>query len=161
MAGKDKKNENDFIVAAENRQARRDYEIIDVIEAGIVLLGSEVKSIRAGGANLKESYIRPKNGEMFLVGCHISPYKHSHVEAHEPTREKKLLLHKLEIERLAASVQQKGLTLVPIQLHFKKGRCKLQFGLGKGKKHHDKREDVKKREAEREMERALRARNKS
>ena len=140
---------------AQNKNARRNYEILDSFEAGISLLGSEIKSIRAGGANLRESYVRLKNSEIFLVGCHISPYQHSPVDAHEPERDRKLLLHRREIDRLEGQVQQKGLTLVPIKLYLKGGRCKIEVGLGKGKKLHDKREDVKQKEAMRDIERAM------
>jgi len=136
-----------------NRKARRDYHISDTYEAGLILLGSEVKSIRAGGMNLKESYVRVRNGEIFLVGCNISPYRHSRVDAHEPLRDRKLLLNQKEIERLGEQVQKSGLTIVPLQAYFKKGRCKLEIGLGKGKKLYDKREDIKRREETRRMER--------
>ena len=143
-------------VVAENRKARRDYEILDSWEGGIVLLGSEVKSIRQGAANLKESYIRFENGECYLVGCHISPYKFSSAVAYDPLRPRKIMLHKREIERLAGQVKQKGLTVVPLKLYFNaRGRCKLDMGLGRGKKLYDKREDVKAKEAARQMERAF------
>ena len=137
-----------------NKKARRDYEILDRFEAGIALLGSEVKSIRTGGVSLRDSYIRFKSGECFLVGCHISPYKFSRNDAHDPYRDRKLLLHGREISRLASQVQAKGLTAVPLSIYFNlKGRCKLELGLGKGKKLYDKREDIKEREAKRALDR--------
>ena len=140
-----------------NKQARRNYEIVKTFEAGIELRGSEVKSIRQGSVNLKESYIRIKSGEAFLIGCHISPYTHSRADAHDVTRERKLLLKKREIERLDVDVRKSGLSLVPLKLYFNKdGRCKLELALGKGKKLFDKREDVKKKETQRQIERALR-----
>ncbi len=142
-------------VISTNKKARRDYEIIDTFEAGIVLQGSEVKSIRDGGINLKDSYVRVKGGEIFLVGSHISPYSHAPADAHETVRDRKLLMQKREIERLAAQVQQKGLSLVALQIYFVRGRCKLEIGLGRGKKLYDKRRDVKDKEAKRAMERAI------
>lgn len=147
-----------ILVAAVNKKARVEYEILDRIEAGVALIGSEVKSIREGGMNLKESYVRVKGAEIFLIGAHISPYRHSRADAHEPTRERKLLLHRREIDRLAGQVQQKGLTLVPLRVFFKNGRAKLEVGLGRGKKLYDKREDIKAREAQREIERGMRGR---
>lgn len=148
-------NDDHIKVVAVNKSARRDYEIMDTVEAGLVLLGSEVKSIRGGGVNLKESYVRPKGAELILVGCHVSPYAHSRVDAHEVLRDKKLLLHKKEIERLSAQVQQKGLTLIPLRMYFRSGRCKLELGLGRGRKLHDKRDATKKKEAERDMAQAI------
>lgn len=147
-----------ILLVATNKKARRDYEILNNYEAGMVLLGSEVKSVRAGGLNLSDSYVRAQNGELFLVSCHISPYTHSRVDAHDPLRERKLLLHRQEIEKLATQVQTKGLTLIPLQVYFKKGRLKIEIGVGKGKKQFDKREDVKKKEAQREMDRAFKHR---
>jgi len=144
-----------ILIAAVNKKARRDYEVLDKFEAGISLQGSEVKSIRAGSTNLKESYVRVQKGEIFLVGCHISPYSHAPVDAHEPGRDRKLLLHRREIDRLIGQVEQKGLTLIPLRMYFKGGRCKIEIALGKGKKLHDKRGDMKKKEAEREMERFI------
>lgn len=154
----DEKAGSGILVVATNKKARRDYEILGNYEAGMVLLGSEVKSVRAGGINLSDSYVRAKNSELFLVSCHISPYLHSRVDAHDPLRERKLLLHRQEIEKLAAQVQMKGLTLIPLQVYFKKGRLKVEIGVGKGKKQFDKRDDVKKKEAQREMDRAFKHR---
>jgi SsrA-binding protein len=143
-------------VVAVNKKARRDYLIQDALEAGIELEGCEVKSAREGSLNLKESYIKFRSGECFLVGCHISPYRFSRQDAYDPLRERKLLLHKHQIERLSASVQQKGLTAVPLRAYFtQRGRCKLEIALGKGKKSYDKREDIKSREAQREIERRM------
>ena len=151
-----KKEGEGILVAALNKKARRDYEISDIFEAGLALLGSEVKSIRGGGMNLQESYVRVHNSELFLVDCHISPYTFSGFQAPAPTRERKLLMHKKEIEKLGVAVRQKGLTIVPLRAYFKNGRCKLEIGLGKGKKLWDKREDLKAKEAKRSMERAFR-----
>ncbi len=158
--GKNKeKNEGEgVLIAAVNKQARRDYEILDVFEAGMVLKGSEVKSIREGNMNLKESYIKVSGSEVFLVGCHVGPYAHSPVGSHEPLREKKLLLHHIEIVRLVDQTKKKGLTLIPLRAYFKGGRCKLEFGIARGKKLHDKREDIKEREAQREIERVMKQR---
>jgi len=138
-----------------NRKARHDYEILDTHEAGIVLLGSEVKSLRAGEANLKESYVRLLNSELFLVGCHIQPYSHSPDDAHRARRQRKLLMHRREIDRLAGEISKKGLTLIPLRLYFKDGRCKVQIGIAKGKKLHDKRQDEKARSADRRIARAV------
>ena len=155
MAKKKKqpKVQEGVLQVAVNKQARRDFEITETFEAGIVLLGSEVKSIRDAGVNLKDSYVKVRRGELFLVGCHVSPYSHAPADAHDVTRDRKLLLHKEEIKKIEAKVQQKGLTIVPLRLYFKRGRCKLEFGLGRGKKLYDKREDVKKRDVERELAR--------
>lgn len=153
--GKDKPVGSDGHIIAANKKARRDYEILDTFEAGIVLVGSEVKSIRQGGINLADSYVKVKNGELFLVNCHIAPYSHAPAESHELMRERKLLLHAKEIERLSIQITQKGLTIVPIDLHFRNSRCKALLGVGRGKKHYDKREDLKKREADRQIARAM------
>ncbi|MCB0322231.1 MAG: SsrA-binding protein SmpB [Bdellovibrionales bacterium] len=142
-----------------NKKARHDYEIISTAEAGIVLTGSEVKSIRQNGVSLRDSYVRMKGTECYLVGAHVAPYAFAGLNAHEPYRERKLLLHRREIERLGAQVQTKGLTLIPLRIYFNpKGRCKLEIGVGRGKKLHDKRQDQKAKEARRDMERALRTR---
>lgn len=138
-----------------NRKARHDYEILDTHEAGISLLGSEVKSLRSGEANLKESYVKLQNGEIFLVGCYIQPYSHSPDDAHRARRQRKLLMHRREIDRLAGELSKKGLTLIPLKLYFKDGRCKVQIGVAKGKKQHDKRQDEKTRSADRRIARAV------
>jgi SsrA-binding protein len=139
-----------------NKKARRDYEILDTAEAGIVLRGSEIKSIRNSGISLRDSYIRMKGTECFLVGCHIAPYQFAGVDAHDPYADRKLLLHRKEIERFAMQVKTKGRTLVPLRVYFNKsGRCKIELGVGRGKKLYDKREDIKGREAKRDLERAI------
>ena len=139
-----------------NRRARHDYHIDETIEAGLVLSGSEVKSLRAGKAQLKDSHARIKNGEMWLVNAHISEYLPSAQFGHEPTRSRKLLLHKREIERLTGKIKERGLTLIPLRMYFKHGRAKVELGLARGKKLYDKRESIKERETRREMERAAR-----
>jgi SsrA-binding protein len=144
----------------QNRRARHDYHILDTYEAGIALQGTEVKSLRAGQATLQESYADVTNGEVYLVGAHIAPYEQGTVWNHDPRRRRKLLLHKREIERLRAEVEQQGLTLVPLRIYFKQGRAKVELGLAKGKKTHDRREDIKKREAQREIDRAFKGKRK-
>jgi SsrA-binding protein len=147
---------SDIKVVATNRRARHDYEIIDDFEAGIVLTGSEVKSLRAGKANLKDSFAHVRDGEVWLVGAYIAPYSFSREGGHDPERTRKLLLHRREIDRIAGTLAEKGLTLVPMRLYFKDGKAKVQIGLARGKRTVDKRADIKKREHEREMERARR-----
>jgi SsrA-binding protein len=141
-------------LVCENRKARHDYELKDTLEAGLVLLGSEVKSLREGRGNLKDSYCRVKDGEAFLFGMHISPYPPA-LDNHEPERTRKLLLHGREISKLAGKLHEKGLTLIPLKIYFKDGRAKAELALAKGKRTHDRREDVKKREMRLEVERAL------
>ncbi len=141
-----------------NRQARHNYFIDEVFEAGLVLVGSEVKSLRDGKANLVDSYARIHKGEAFLVNAHISAYAGANQFNHEPTRLRKLLLHEREIERLAGKTKERGLTLVPLKLYFKNGRAKVELGLARGKKNYDKRESLKRHEAAREMDRSMRAR---
>jgi SsrA-binding protein len=138
-----------------NRKARRDYEILDAFEAGLVLQGTEVKALRDGKASLAEAYARVEGDEVWLVGAHIPEYVHGNRQNHEPTRARKLLLHRAEIERLRSKVEEKGLTLVPLRLYWKNGRAKIEIALGRGKKSFDKRDDVARREAQREMDRAL------
>jgi len=142
-------------VVCQNKKARYDYEIIEVIEAGMVLLGTEVKSLRQGRANLKDSYARIKDGELFLMQCHISPYTHAYYDNHEPDRVRKLLVHKREIKRLQGKTQEKGLTLVPLRIYFKDGKAKVELALGRGKRSYDKRETLKRKTEERELERAI------
>ena len=143
-------------IISDNRQARYLYQILESYEAGIVLAGTEVKSIRAGRVNLRDGYAMVRNGEAWLLNVHISPYQAGGTHFnHEPRRARKLLLHKKEINRLVGQVEQKGLTLVPLKMYFKKGRVKVSIGLAKGKKLHDKRESIKRREDKREMARAL------
>lgn len=143
---------------ARNRRARYDYHVLDSWEAGIVLSGTEVKSLRDGKANLTDAYGVVKDGEVWLLNLHISPYERGTHFNHEPTRSRKLLLHKREIRKLIGAVERQGLTLVPLELYFKDGRAKVRLALGKGKKQHDKRADDKKREDERDMARAMRTR---
>jgi SsrA-binding protein len=141
-------------VVAGNRRARRDYQVLDTYEAGLVLLGSEVKSLRAGKMQLKDSYATVEGGEAYLVGAHIGPYEFSREGGHEPERSRKLLLNRREIDKIAGLLAEKGLTLVPLQVYFKDGKAKVELGLARGKTSYDKRETIKKRDAAREMERA-------
>ncbi len=138
-----------------NRRARFSYEIQETFEAGISLMGTEVKSIRDGQANIKEAYADIRGGEVFLVGAHISPYEQGNLNNHEPLRERRLLLKAIEIKRLTGKVQEKGLTLVPLRLYLKGRLIKLELGVGRGKKLHDKRETIKRRDQDREVEREL------
>jgi len=144
---------------ATNRRARFNYEITDTYEAGIALLGSEVKSLRAGQADLKDSYASVRGGEMWLVGMRISPYEYARDGGHEPERERKLLLHRREIDKIGSLLAEKGLSLLPMRLYFKEGKVKVELGLGRGKAQRDKRETLKRRQADREMERAMRHRS--
>jgi len=145
--------------AATNRKAYHDYFIEEKFEAGIVLTGTEVKSLRDGRANLQDSYAGVKDGEVFLYHCHISPYSHGNLMNHDPLRVRKLLLHKKEINKLLGKTQQKGLTLVPLRIYFsERGKAKVELGLAKGKKQYDRRESIKAREAGREVERAIKDR---
>lgn len=141
-------------VVASNRRARRNYSIVDTVEAGLVLVGSEVKSLRAGRLELKDSYAHIDRGEAFLIGAHISPYDFAREGGHEPERARKLLLHRREIDRLAGQIAEKGLTLIPLQIYFKDGKAKVELGLAKGKTTYDKRETLKERDSKREIERA-------
>ena len=143
---------------ARNKRARHDYEILDTWEAGLVLTGTEVKSLRDGKANLADAYAVVNDGEVYLLNLHIAPYEQGNQFNHEPTRTRKLLLHRKEIRRMIGAVERQGLTLVAVELYFKRGRAKVAIALGKGKKQHDKREDLKKRDAERELARAGRSR---
>lgn len=145
-------------VVASNRKARHDYEILEIYEAGLVLRGTEVKSLREGKANFKDSYARVDGNEVWLVGCHISPYHHGTDANHDPERKRKLLLNRSEINRLIGKTLERGLTLVPLRLYFKHGRVKLELGLARGKKLRDKRRVLREREARREMDKAARAR---
>jgi SsrA-binding protein len=138
-----------------NRRAFHDYEILETFEAGIVLTGTEIKSLRAGGGSLQESYIRVIKDELWLIGAHIAPYAFGNVHNHEERRERKLLMHKKEIEKLYMTAKTKGVTLVPLSLYFSKGRVKLKLCTGKGKKVHDKRQAIREKEEKRASERAL------
>lgn len=145
-----------YKVVADNRQARYLYEILETYEAGLVLQGTEVKSVRAGKANLKDGYALIRNGEAWLLNVHISPHATtSEYFNHDPRRTRKLLLHRQELRKLIGKVEQKGLTLVPLKLYLKRGLVKVTIGLARGKKIHDKREDLKRKEAKRDVERAL------
>ena len=144
-----------------NRKASHNYEITETYEAGLVLTGSEVKSLREGKANLNDAYGRVQGDSVWLLNCHISPYGQAGYAQHEPTRTRKLLLHKQEIERLRGKTQEKGLTLVPLRMYWKDGRAKLLLGLGRGKKLFDKRADAKKADVKRELARALRSSKRS
>ena len=141
----------------QNKTARLNYYIDDTFEAGIVLVGTEVKSLREGRANLKDSYAMVKDEEVYLHELHISPYTHGNRYNHDPLRVRKLLLHKREIRRLYGKSREKGLTLVPLKMYFKNGKIKVEIGVGRGKKLHDKREDMKLKEDRRDIERAFRA----
>ena len=145
-------------VIAVNRKARHDYVVLETFETGIELAGTEVKSIRAGGVNLKDSWCTIDDGELFVKGMHISPYDKGNVFNRDPFRVRKLLMHKREIMRLLGKVKQEGLTLVPLSLYFKKNHVKLEMGLCKGKQLHDKREDMARRDAAREIQRAMKIR---
>lgn len=144
---------------AENRKARHEYFIIQSIEAGIELFGTEVKSIRSGGINLKDAWISIDNGEAYIKNMHISPYEKGNIFNRDPYRVRRLLMHKTEIMKLFGEVKQGGYTLIPISVYFKDSRVKVQVGLCKGKKLHDKREDMAKRDAGREMQRAIKEKN--
>ena len=146
-------------IITENRKARHEYFILESFEAGIELVGTEVKSIRNGSVNLKDSWCSIDNGEIFIKGMHISPYEKGNIFNRDPLRVRKLLMHKREINKLFGSVKQDGLTIIPLSLYFKDSRVKVQVGLCKGKKLYDKREDSAKRDAKREIDRNLKIRN--
>jgi SsrA-binding protein len=141
-----------------NRRAFHEYSILETIEAGIVLTGTEIKSIRAGKANIAEAYARFDNGELWLIGSNVAPYSHGNRANHDPGRPRKLLVHRRELERLRAAIEQKGLTLVPLRLHLKQGRAKLDVGVGRGKKLYDKRAADAERQSRRDLDRTLRDR---
>ncbi len=143
---------------AVNRKARHDFEIGERFEAGLMLVGSEVKSLRDGKANLKDSFARMQSGEVWLHNLHISPYDAASQFGHEPLRSRKLLLNRREIDKLDGKVKERGLTLIPLRLYFKKGRAKVEIALARGKKRHDKRESIREREATREVDRAIKRR---
>jgi SsrA-binding protein len=155
---KSTKAEPDTIPIARNKRARHDYHILETWEAGLVLTGTEVKSLRDGKASLADAYGVIKDSEAYLLNLHISPYTQGSYNNHEPTRTRKLLLHRRQIRRLIGAVEREGLTLVPLDLYFKHGVAKVTLALGKGKKLHDKRESAKARDAEREMARVGRVR---
>jgi len=151
--------DDDGKLIADNRKANFEYEILETFEAGIVLQGTEVKSIREGGVSLRESFCKVFGAEIFLWNAHIAPYSHRGSAAHEPTRTRKLLLNRREINKLLGKTIEKGLTVVPLRMYFKKGRIKLAIGLARGKNVRDKRETIKRREADRETRTAMKTRN--
>jgi SsrA-binding protein len=143
---------------AENRRARHDFHLLERVEAGLALTGTEVKSLRQGGAHLQRSYADLRDGELWLVGSHIAPYEQGTTASHDPDRDRKLLLHRGEISSLHGKVKERGFTLVPTRLYFKNGRAKVELALARGKEGHDRRRDIAKREADRQIERALKSR---
>jgi SsrA-binding protein len=152
-------NKDDRVISV-NRKAYHDYTIIETVEAGIVLKGSEIKSIRAGQVQLRDSYARPDKGELWLYNSHVSQYAAASYMGHEPERARKLLLHRKQMRMLAGRLVQKGLTLVPLKLYIKRGRAKLELGLAEGKRQYDKREVIARRDADREIDRAMKSRYK-
>jgi SsrA-binding protein len=157
MADKTDRQKAEKIVA-DNRKAFHDYHILETFEAGVALLGTEVKAIREGRVNLRDSFARVEGGEVFLHNVHISPYSHRGYSEHEPLRRRKLLLHKQEIRKLIGKTTERGMTIVPLRLYFKNGRVKVAVGLAKGKKEYDRRETIKRRETDRETRAAIKER---
>jgi len=153
--GRPGEGEEGKVSVARNPKATHDYHILETWEAGLVLTGTEVKSLRSGKASIKEGFARIANGEVFLEGVNITPYEQGNRYNHDPVRSRKLLLRRREIERLIGAVEQKGLTLVPLELYFRNGVAKVTLALGRGKKQHDRRDDIRRREADREMARAM------
>jgi len=147
-------NEKHIKTVAENRKARHNYSIEDVYEAGMVLLGTEVKSLRLGRVNLKDSYARIKKGEVFVYKIHIDPYPFAYHDNHDPLRIRKLLLHNYEIKKLYGKVNEKGFSLIPLKLYFQDGKAKLTLALARGKRRHDKRETIRRRDQDRDLERS-------
>ncbi|MEF9437336.1 MAG: SsrA-binding protein SmpB [Candidatus Mariimomonas ferrooxydans] len=145
-------------IVSTNRKAYHDYSIEETYEAGISLLGTEVKSMREGRVNLKDSYAVIKGNEVFLFNCHVSPYSHGNIQNHDPLRTRKLLLHRREIDKLWGKLSQRGFTLIPLRIYFKRGKAKVEIGLVKGKRKYEKREALKEKEAQREIQRHLRKR---
>ena len=148
-------------VIAENRKARHDYHVLETWESGVALLGTEVKAIREGRVNLRDSYARVENGEVWMMNVHISPYSHRGYAQHAEMRQRKLLLHHHEIRKLVGRTKEKGLTLVPLELYFKSGRVKVLLALAKGKQAHDKRETIRRREVDRETRAAVKGRSRT
>jgi SsrA-binding protein len=146
-------------VVAANRRARHEYHLLERFEAGLVLTGTEVKSLRAGRATIERAYADVRDGQVWLVGAHIAPYEQASLGSHDPDRDRKLLLHRKEIASLIGKVKERGLTLVPTQLYFKNGRAKVELALARGKEQRDKRRDLAKRDADRQIERALKSRS--
>jgi SsrA-binding protein len=151
----DREHDNERLIA-QNRRSRFEYEVLDTLECGIVLVGSEVKSLRVGKMTLEDAYARVKSGEVWLMGCDIPEYEKANRMNHQPKRPRKLLMHRREVRKFANRAMEQGLTLVPLKMYFKEGRAKLLLGLCKGKKLHDKRETLKKRDTQRDIERAMR-----
>lgn len=145
-------------IVTTNRKARHDYEILDTLEAGIALMGSEIKSIRAGSVNLRESYVQARDEELWLINAHIASYEQAGIYGHEPLRPRKLLLHRREIDRLLSRVQEKGLTIIPLTMYLAKGIAKVEIAVARGKKQYDKRESLRERDTQRQIERTLRDR---
>lgn len=158
MAKSESTDDTDERLIADNRKALHDYHVLDTFETGIVLLGTEVKGIREGRANLRDSFARVERGEIWLYNVHINPYSHRGYADHDPRRRRKLLLHKAEIRKLIGKTTEKGLTLVPLRLYFKNGRVKVALALAKGKQAHDKRETIRRREIDRETRAAVKER---
>ena len=145
-------------VIASNRKALFNYEIFEKAEAGVVLVGSEVQSIREGGLNFRDSFVEYRGGEMWLVGCRIGPYSHGNIQNHAEGRDRKLLLHKKEIGKLGGKATERGYTIVPLKAYFRNGRVKIEIGLARGKKAHDKRESIKRKDIDRETRQAVKDR---
>ena len=145
-------------IAAENRKACHDYHVLETFEAGVALVGTEVKAIREGRVNLRDSFGRVEGGEVFALNVHISPYSHRGYAEHEPLRRRKLLLHKQEIRKLIGKTAERGMTIVPLRLYFRNGRVKMAIGLAKGKKEYDRRETIRRRETDRETRAAIKER---
>ena len=160
MADKDEREKAQRLIA-DNRKARHDYHILETYEAGIALLGTEVKAIREGRVNLRDSYARTEQGEVWMMNVHISPYSHRGYAEHPEMRQRKLLMHRHEIRKLIGRTAEKGLTLVPLQMYFKNGRVKVLVGLARGKQEHDKRETIRRREVDRETRAAVKASRRS
>ena len=144
---------------SDNRRARHDYTLLETVEAGLALVGTEVKSLREGGATLSHAFAEERGGELWLVGAHIAPYDKGGAMGHDPDRDRKLLLHRREIDRFSGRARERGLTLVPTKLYFKNGRVKVEIALGRGKEVRDKRREIAKRDADRQIERALKSRS--
>jgi SsrA-binding protein len=159
MAPKANKADESVKIVAVNRKASHDYELVERFEAGLVLVGTEVKAAREGRVNLKDSYAAPRNGELFLLQSHITAYSHGSYENHEPLRPRKLLLHKRELRRLVGKITERGLTVVPTKMYFKNGRLKVEIALARGKRQHDRRAAERERDAKRDIEAALKERN--
>lgn len=159
MAGKEKKGDGEVRVICRNRRAFHDYEITDRLECGVVLVGTEVKSLRDGHASLEDAYAKLEDGELWLIGSEIPEYAMGNRLNHKPKRPRKLLLHRRELERFAGKASQRGFTLVPLSMYFKNGRAKVEIAVARGKQSHDKRESLKKTEAQRDIQRAMRQRS--